>query len=61
MAVLYRTNSQSRQIEEYTFAAFEAFTVATVLYCLVTGLVIVIMRAVETRTRIAGAITVGGK
>jgi glutamate/aspartate transport system permease protein len=53
--------SQSRQIEEYTFAAFEAFTVATVLYCLVTGLVIVIMRAVETRTRIAGAITVGGK
>jgi len=53
--------SQSRQIEEYTFAAFEAFTIATVLYCLVTGLVIVVMRTVESRTRIAGAITVGGQ
>ena len=53
--------SQARQIEEYTFAAFEAFTVATVLYCLVTGLVILIMRIVESRTRIAGAITVGAQ
>lgn len=53
--------SQARQIEEYTFAAFEAFTVATVLYCLVTGLVILIMRIVEGRTRIAGAITVGAQ
>jgi glutamate/aspartate transport system permease protein len=51
--------SQARQIEEYTFAAFEAFTVATVLYCMVTGLVILIMRIVENRTRIPGAITVG--
>jgi glutamate/aspartate transport system permease protein len=53
--------SQARQIEEYTFAAFEAFTVATVLYCLVTGLVIFIMRIVEGRTRIAGTITVGAQ
>jgi glutamate/aspartate transport system permease protein len=53
--------SQARQIEEYTFAAFEAFTVATVLYCLVTGLVIVIMRIVESRTRIAGTIAVGAQ
>jgi len=53
--------SQARQIEEYTFAAFEAFTVATVLYCLVTGLVILIMRIVEASTRIAGAITVGAQ
>ena len=51
--------SQSRQIEEYTFAAFEAFTVATVLYCLVTGLVTIVMRMVELRTRVAGAITAG--
>jgi glutamate/aspartate transport system permease protein len=51
--------SQSRQIEEYTFAAFEAFAIATALYCLVTGLVIIAMRIVEQRTRIAGAITVG--
>jgi glutamate/aspartate transport system permease protein len=53
--------SQARQIEEYTFAAFEAFTVATVLYCSVTGLVIMIMRIVESRTRIVGAITVGAQ
>jgi len=51
--------SQARQIEEYTFAAFEVFTVATVLFCMVTGLVILIMRIVENRTRIPGAITVG--
>ena len=50
--------SQARQIEEYTFAAFEAFTMATVLYSLVTGLVIVLMRSVEKRTRIAGTIAV---
>jgi len=53
--------SQARQIEEYTFAAFEAFTVATVLYCTVTGLVILIMRIIESRTRIAGTIAVGAQ
>jgi glutamate/aspartate transport system permease protein len=53
--------SQARQIEEYTFAAFEAFTVATVLYCMVTGLVILIMRVVERHTRIAGTIAVGAQ
>ena len=53
--------SQVRQIEEYTFAAFEAFTTATVLYCTVTGLVILLMREVERRTRIAGTVAVGAK
>ena len=53
--------SQVRQIEEYTFAAFEAFTTATVLYCAVTGLVILIMRVIEGRTRIAGTLAVGAK
>jgi glutamate/aspartate transport system permease protein len=53
--------SQARQIEEYTFAAFEAFTVATVLYCLVIGLVILVMRVIERRTRIAGTIAVGAQ
>jgi len=51
--------AQARQIEEYTFAAFEAFSVATVLYCLVTGLVILLMRVVEKYTRIPGTISVG--
>jgi glutamate/aspartate transport system permease protein len=53
--------SQARQIEEYTFAAFEAFTVATVLYCTVTGIVILAMRVLERRTRIAGTIAVGAQ
>ena len=53
--------SQARQIEEYTFAAFEAFTVATVLYCMVTGIVILAMRMLERRTRIAGTIAVGAQ
>jgi glutamate/aspartate transport system permease protein len=53
--------SQARQIEEYTFAAFEAFTVATVLYCTVTGIVILAMRILERRTRIAGTIAVGAQ
>jgi glutamate/aspartate transport system permease protein len=53
--------SQARQIEEYTFAAFEAFTVATVLYCAVTGIVILAMRVLEQRTRIAGTIAVGAQ
>jgi glutamate/aspartate transport system permease protein len=53
--------SQARQIEEYTFAAFEAFTVATVLYCTVTGIVILVMRMLERRTRIAGTIAVGAQ
>ncbi len=56
-----RVAEQVRQIEEYTFAAFEAFTTATLLYSLVTGLVILIMRVVERRTRIAGTIAVGAK
>jgi glutamate/aspartate transport system permease protein len=53
--------SQARQIEEYTFAAFEAFAAATFLYCAVTGLVILVMRFIESRTRITGAITVGAQ
>ena len=35
------------------------FTVATALYCVVTGVVIIIMHRVEKRTRIAGTIAVG--
>ena len=44
--------AQSRQIENYTFQGFEAFTAATILYLLITLLVVLLMRQVETRTRI---------
>jgi glutamate/aspartate transport system permease protein len=51
--------SQARQIEEYTFQAYEAFICATLLYSAITLTVIALMRIIEARTRIAGAITVG--
>ena len=48
--VLYQT----RQIENYTFQGFEAFTAATLIYLVITMIVVVIMDRVEARTRIPG-------
>ncbi len=53
--------AQSRQITEYTFQGFEAFTVATVLYCLVTFTVMTLMQKIEGRTRIPGMLSLGAK
>lgn len=53
--------AQTRQIEEYTFQGFEAFTAATVLYCFVTFIVMTIMRVVEHRTAIPGMISLESK
>lgn len=52
--------AQTRQIEEYTFQGFEAFTAATVLYIAVTFLVMMIMRKVEKKVSI-NAISLGAK
>lgn len=46
--------AQSRQIENYTFQGFEAFTAATVLYLVITMLVVLLMRWIDSRTRIEG-------
>ncbi|MGK0272797.1 MAG: glutamate/aspartate transport system permease protein [Cocleimonas sp.] len=46
--------AMTRQIEEYTFQGFEAFTAATIIYSFVTFLVMFIMRIVEKRARIPG-------
>jgi glutamate/aspartate transport system permease protein len=46
--------AQSRQIENYTFQGFEAFTAATVLYLVITLVVVAIMQVVESRTRVPG-------
>jgi len=51
--------AQSRQIENYTFQGFEAFTAATVLYLGITLLVVLVMRTVEARTRIPGYVALG--
>jgi glutamate/aspartate transport system permease protein len=53
--------AQTRQIEEYTFQGFEAFTAATALYCLVTFIVMTLMRVVEHRTAIPGMISLEAK
>jgi len=53
--------AQARQIEEYTFQGFEAFTAATVLYICVTFLVMGLMRVVERRISIPGMISLRGK
>lgn len=53
--------AQTRQIEEYTFQGFEAFTAATVLYVLVTAVVMGIMRWLETKTAVPGMISLEAK
>lgn len=53
--------AQSRQITEYTFQGFEAFTAATVLYCLVTFIVMTLMQVIEGKTRIPGMLSLGAK
>ena len=55
------TTAQARQIEEYTFQGFEAFTAATVLYIMVTSVVMLGMRLLEGRVRIPGMISLGAK
>ena len=53
--------AQARQIEEYTFQGFEAFTAATLMYIFVTAIVMGIMRVVEAKVRIPGMISLGAK
>ena len=53
--------AQTRQIEEYTFQGFEAFTAATVLYIAVTFIVMTLMAVVEKKTTIPGMISLGAK
>jgi glutamate/aspartate transport system permease protein len=53
--------AQARQIEEYTFQGFEAFTAATLMYILVTSTVMGIMRVTESRIRVPGMISLGAK
>ena len=53
--------AMTRQIEEYSYQGFEAFTAATVLYIGVTAIVMVAMRVVEGRVRIPGMISLEAK
>ncbi|SLN63789.1 putative amino-acid permease protein YxeN [Roseovarius litorisediminis] len=51
--------AMTRQIEEYTFQGFEAFTAATVVYSLVTFTVMAVMRQVDKRTALPGTFSKG--
>jgi len=53
--------AQTRQIEEYTFQGFEAFTAATVLYITVTFIVMFAMMRLEKKVRIPGMTSLGAK
>lgn len=53
--------AQARQISEYTFRTFEIFTIATIVYVLITLAVTVLMRAVEHKVRVPGYIGTAGK
>lgn len=53
--------AQSRQITEYTFQGFEAFTAATVMYVVITLTVTAGMSLVERRARIPGFIAGGAE
>jgi glutamate/aspartate transport system permease protein len=46
----------TRQIEEYTFQGFEAFTAATIIYSMITFMVMGIMRQIEKRSLVHGMI-----
>ena len=52
--------AQSRQISEYTFKTFEAFTAATLIYIIITLTVIFLMRLLENRLRVPGYVSQGG-
>ena len=49
--------AQSRQISEYTFKTFEAFTAATLIYVAITFTVIFAMRLLEGRVAVPGFIS----
>ena len=49
--------AQSRQISEYTFKTFEAFTAATLIYVVITLVVIYLMRWLEGRVAVPGYIS----
>jgi glutamate/aspartate transport system permease protein len=52
--------AQSRQISEYTFRTFESFSVATLIYIIITLTVIFIMRLIEHKVAVPGYVSQGG-
>jgi glutamate/aspartate transport system permease protein len=51
---LLELTAQGRQLVDYTAHAYESFFAVTVLYLLVNAVILIVMRAVESRTRVPG-------
>jgi glutamate/aspartate transport system permease protein len=51
---LLELTAQGRQLVDYTAHAYESFLAVTVLYLVVNATILVVMRAVESRTRVPG-------
>jgi len=57
---LVELTARARAMQEYTFQVFEAFTAATIIYILITLIVVVGMRWVEKRVAVPGLISAAG-
>ncbi len=57
---LVELTARARAMQEFTFQVFEAFTAATIIYILVTLIVVVGMRWVEKRVAVPGLISAAG-
>jgi glutamate/aspartate transport system permease protein len=51
---LMELTGESRQLSEFSSQPFEAFVAATVIYMVVTYAVILLMRQIESRSRVPG-------
>jgi len=57
---LVELTARARAMQEFSFQVFEAFTAATVIYVLVTLVVVFGMRYLERRVAVPGLISAGG-
>jgi glutamate/aspartate transport system permease protein len=57
---LMELTARARSMQEFSFQVFEAFTAATVLYILITLVVVFGMRYLERRVQVPGLISAGG-
>jgi glutamate/aspartate transport system permease protein len=58
---LLELTQRARDMSEYTFQTFEAFTAATILYIVVTLVVVYGMRRLEKKVQVPGFIGTGGQ
>ena len=57
---LMELTARARSMQEFSFQVFEAFTAATLLYVLITLVVVFGMRHLERRVQVPGLISAGG-